>query len=213
MSIEIWLLFVASELLLCLTPGPAVLLIVSQGMRHGFSASATGSAGLLSVNALWFALSALGLGGLLVASATLFGIVKWVGAAYLVYLGLRMILATLYRESKDRAEETSEIAGEPAARRKMFSQGLVTQVANPKAVVFFTALLPQFISPDGNLIFQFVVFGLTSICVELCVLIAYGWSAEKGARLLGERAALLFERAGGALLIFAGIGLAAIDRR
>ena len=211
MSLEIWLLFVVSELFLCLTPGPAVLLVVSQGMRHGFGASASGSAGLLSVNALWFALSAVGLGGLLMASATLFGLVKWVGAAYLVYLGARMIISTFGRAG-GRGEGPGA-DNNSATHSRMFSQGLLTQVANPKAVVFFTALLPQFISPSGNLIFQFIVFGITSICVELCVLLAYGWTAQKGAGLLGERAANLFERAGGALLIFAGIGLAATDRR
>lgn len=212
MSLEIWLLFVASELLLCLTPGPAVLLVVSQGMRHGFGASAAGSTGLLSINALWFVLSAVGLGGLLMTSATLFGAVKWAGAAYLVYLGLRTVLATFRRNEERDDGKHVRAAREPIDRRRMFSQGLLTQVANPKAVLFFTALLPQFVSPDGNLLAQFAILGLTSVSVEFCVLLAYGWTAERGAWLLDGRAATLFERAGGVLLIFAGAGLTATDR-
>lgn len=209
MSFEIWLLFLVSELVLCLTPGPAVMLVVSQGMRRGFGASVAGSAGVLVVNALWFAFSAAGLGGILLASATLFGVVKWVGAAYLVYLGLRMVISSFVRGGAGGGEAP----GEPLRQGKMFSQGLLTQLANPKAIVFFTALLPQFVSPEGNLILQFAVLGVTSVAAEFCVLLAYGWTAQRGARLLGERAADLFERVGGALLIFAGIGLAATDRR
>lgn len=207
MSFEVWLLFLVSELVLCLTPGPAVLLVVSQGMRRGFRASVAGSAGVLSVNALWFTFSAVGLGGILLASATLFGVVKWVGAAYLVYLGLRMLVFSFVRGGGGQA------SGAIPRQGRMFTQGLLTQIANPKAIVFFTALLPQFVSPEGNLILQFAILGVTSVAAEFCVLLAYGWSAQKGARLLGEKAADLFERVGGALLIFAGIGLAATDRR
>lgn len=208
MSFEIWLLFLISELVLCLTPGPAVMLVVSQGMRRGLGASVAGSAGVLAVNALWFAFSAAGLGGILLASAMLFGVVKWVGAAYLVYLGLRMVVSS-FVQGGTGGDEVPERA--PRGGR-MFSQGLLTQLANPKAIVFFTALLPQFVSPDGSLILQFAVLGVTSVAAEFCVLLLYGWTAQRGARLLGARAADLFERAGGALLIFAGIGLAAADR-
>lgn len=207
MDFEIWLLFLVSELVLCLTPGPAVLLIVSQGMRRGFRASVAGSAGVLSVNALWFTFSAVGLGGILLASATLFGVVKWVGAAYLVFLGLRMLISSSARGGGGRA------SGGAPRRDRMFTQGLLTQIANPKAIVFFTALLPQFISPEGDLVLQFAVLGVTSVAAEFCVLLAYGWTAQKGARLVGAGAAGLFERVGGALLIFAGIGLAVADKR
>lgn len=207
MSFEIWLLFLFSELVLCLTPGPAVMLVVSQGMRRGFGASVAGGAGVLAVNALWFGLSAAGLGGILLASATLFGVVKWVGAAYLVFLGLRMVISSFARA--DRGETPQEIP----RRGRMFSQGLLTQLANPKAIVFFTALLPQFVSPGGNLLLQFAILGVTSVATEFCVLLAYGWTAQRGAGLLGARTAGIFERAGGALLAFAGVGLAATDRR
>lgn len=209
MGFEIWALFAVTELLLCLTPGPAVLLVVSQGMRLGARASVAGNAGVLSGSALYFVLSALGLGGLLLASATLFQVVKWAGAAYLVYLGVRMVLSTFGRV---REEDGQPEPAEPD-RGRLFSQGFLTQVTNPKALVFFTALVPQFVSPGGDLVLQFAILGVTSVAVEFVVLLAYGWTAERGARLLGARAATLFERAGGTLLVVMGVGLAAADRR
>ena len=93
MSLRLLLVFAITEFLLCLTPGPAVLLVVSQSVRSCFRSSLKGMAGILTGNAIYFALSALGLGALLMSSATLFQIIKWVGAAYLILVGLKMLLA------------------------------------------------------------------------------------------------------------------------
>src|SRR5688500_1764345 len=92
MSASHLLLFAATELLLSMTPGPAVLLVVSQGMRRGFASSRRGAAGILTGNAIYFALSAAGLGALLVASKRVFDVLQLVGAAYLVLLGLKMLV-------------------------------------------------------------------------------------------------------------------------
>src|SRR5215207_7464553 len=180
MSLEVILVFAATEFVLSLTPGPAVMVVVSQGMRHGFAASARGAAGILAGNAIYFALSALGLGALLLASATLFAVLKWAGVAYLVFVGLKMLL------SKGAAEDEGGGAQPPAPKRslRLFSQGLLTQLSNPKALVFFTALLPQFVSPEGGVFEQFLLLGVVSVTVECPVLLAYGWLAERGQRLL-----------------------------
>lgn len=208
MSLEIILVFTVTEFLLSLTPGPAVLLVVSQGMKYGFTASVRGALGILAGNAIYFALSALGLGALLLASARLFMVIKWAGVAYLVFVGLKMLLS---RGGEGGAEGGRAVA--PKRSIKLFSQGLLTQLSNPKALVFFTALLPQFVSPVGGVFEQFLVLGVVSISVECPVLLAYGWLAERGQRLVPKgRLSTLPDRVAGAFLVGAGLGLAAMKR-
>lgn len=206
MSARLLLVFAITEFLLCLTPGPAVLLVVSQGLRSGFKSSLRGILGILVANAIYFVLSALGLGALLMSSATLFQAIKWAGAAYLVFIGLKMLLAKKRPANPDLSIETK-----PSIR--LFSEGLVTQLSNPKAIVFFSALLPQFLSPDGGVVEQFAILGIVSLGIEVGVLLTYGWAAERGSRLmLKGRFSLMTDRIAGGFLIGAGLGLAAMRR-
>jgi homoserine/homoserine lactone efflux protein len=206
-SARLLLVFAVTEFLLCLTPGPAVLLVVSQGLRGGFKSSQRGILGVLAGNAIFFLLSALGLGALLMSSAALFQIIKWAGAAYLVFIGLKMLLAK--RSTTNPADLTSA----PKPSMKLFSEGLVTQLSNPKAIVFFSALLPQFLTPDEGVLEQFAILGIVSLGIELCVLLTYGWAAERGGRfILKGRFSLLTDRIAGGFLIGAGLGLA-VSRR
>jgi homoserine/homoserine lactone efflux protein len=196
------LLFAATELLLSLTPGPAVLLVVSQGIRRGFRSSTRGAAGILTGNAIYFALSAAGLGALLLASKRVFDILQIAGAAYLALLGLKMLIRP-GRVSDDVPVRTND------RETGSFVQGLVTQLANPKAIVFFTALLPQFVDPTRAVAMQFVILGVISILVELPVLLLYGFAADRGRARYGKHAPV-FERLAGACLIAAGAKLAAM---
>ena len=198
MSASGLLLFAAMELVLCLTPGPAVLLVISQAMRRGFRSSLRGALGILTGNSIYFALSAVGLGALLIASARVFEVLRWFGAAYLVFIGLKMIFA---RKEPDTAA--------PKTEERSFVQGVVTQLANPKAIVFFTALLPQFIDPKaGRLPLQFLILGVISIFIELPVLAAYGFLADRGRELYGRHGGWV-ERFAGGFLVAAGVKLAA----
>ena len=207
MSIKLLTLFAITELLLCLTPGPAVLLVISQSMRHGFRSSLKGAAGILAGNAIYFVLSAAGLGALLLASAALFQIIKWAGAAYLILMGLKMLLSKQRRETSGDSIVTSKRSV------RLFSEGLLTQLSNPKAIVFFSALLPQFVSPGDDVSRQFAVLGIISLSVELMVLAAYGWAAERGSRLIvSARFSSLPDRVAGGFLIGAGVSLAALRR-
>jgi homoserine/homoserine lactone efflux protein len=202
------LFFAGMELLLCLTPGPAVLLVVSQAIRRGFRVSTRGAAGILAGNAIYFALSAAGLGALLLASKRVFDLLQIAGAAYLVLLGMKMLL--LPARAEPRAEDLAVDAVAPRTRSAgSFVQGLVTQLANPKAIVFFTALLPQFIDPAHPVAVQFLVLGIISIVVELPVLLLYGLAADRGRARYGRHAPL-FERLAGTCLIAAGAKLAAM---
>jgi homoserine/homoserine lactone efflux protein len=201
MSLMHLLLFAATELLLSLTPGPAVLLVVSQGMRRGASVSRRGAAGILTGNAIYFALSAAGLGALLLASKRVFDVLQFAGAAYLVLLGVKMLF---WPSREEVGLEVSEVRG-----TKAFLQGLLTQLANPKAIVFFTALLPQFVDPARPVAKQFVILGVISILVELPVLLLYGYAADRGRAIYGRHAPLV-ERLAGACIIVAGAKLAAM---
>jgi homoserine/homoserine lactone efflux protein len=194
------LLFAATELLLSATPGPAVLLVISQGIRRGYRSSTRGAAGILTGNAIYFTLSAAGLGALLIASKRVFDILQIAGAAYLVLIGLKMLI-------KPGRVDAQEI--EDSGNAGSFVQGLLTQLSNPKAIVFFTALLPQFVDPAKPIAIQLLILGVISILVELPILLLYGYAADRGRARYGKHAPL-FERLAGTCLIAAGAKLAAM---
>lgn len=203
MAITSIILFAMTEFLLSLSPGPAVLLVISQGIRSGARASLLGTAGILSGNALYFGASALGLGAILLASEMAFLLIKWVGAAYLIFLGGKMI-----RDTLTVVEEKPHVMIS-TARHRLFRQGILTQLSNPKAIVFFTALLPQFIDTQGAAAYQFFVLGVVSILVECPILVLYGWLAAKGGDWFKQsKYAKWLDRIAGTFLIGAGIKLA-----
>jgi homoserine/homoserine lactone efflux protein len=208
MTVETWLLFCVTETVLCFTPGPAVLTVVSLALTTGAGAGIGASLGILAANAFYFVLSATGIGAVLLASYELFFLIKWVGAAYLVGLGLRMLV------SRANAFEAAREAA-PATRRSLrpFTHGVVTQGANPKALVFFTALLPQFIHPDNAIPLQVAILAVSSILIELVVLCVYVALCYQARGLMHRPGfATSLHRAGGALLIGAGAGLATMRR-
>jgi homoserine/homoserine lactone efflux protein len=210
-TLETWLLFCATEAVLCCTPGPAVLLVVSVSLTHGGAAGLRASFGILAANAAYFLLSATSLGAVLLASWELFSLIRWVGAAYLIWLGMGMI-AAWWRTLPEPATPVSRAAAVPP-RAQPFAQGFVTQASNPKLLLFFTAILPQFIDPHGAVAGQIGILGLSSIFIELGVLALYvgvchrarGWTRR-------PRFAGLLQAAGGSLLVAAGLRLAALRR-
>ena len=206
MQWEILLAFTLTILLFAFSPGPAVLLTVSHGMRGGWGDSIKVALGVQAGNGVYFALSALGLGALLQASETLFHAVKWLGAAYLVFLGVR---TWIHARRNAQPGPAREVAVGP----RPFLQGVLCQLANPKAVLFFGALMPQFIDPAGPQLLQYLVFAALCFVAEMPVLAGYGWLAAKGGRLSrSERVALWRERVSGGLLVGVGASLAAIRR-
>jgi homoserine/homoserine lactone efflux protein len=190
------LIFAGMEFVLSMTPGLAVLLVVSHGMRGGWRAGVRAALGILTGNAIYFALSAAGVGALLVASPRAFQAMRWAGVAYLLFIGVTMLFS---RPSPPDERDTTPLA--PRA----FVQGLVTQLANPKAIVFFTAFLPQFIDPHAPMTRQFLLLGVISIVVELPVLVVYAIAADRGGHLLSGR---ILNRVAGAFLVAAALKLA-----
>jgi threonine/homoserine/homoserine lactone efflux protein len=172
-------------------------LTVSTALRRGAPRGAAAMGGIVAGNLLYFGLSALGVVALLLASYQVFTFVKWAGAAYLAYLGVRALCA------KDAAPGAFEAAAaRPGAGGTAFASGFVTQVANPKAIVFFVAVLPQFVDPHGNLGAQMLVLAAISQGAECAVLSAYIAAAAHLRRSrVAERASVWIERAGGAVLL------------
>jgi len=204
---EIWLLFVATEAVLSMTPGPAVLYVLSQAIRRGPAKSIWASGGILGANAVYFALSASSLGAVIVASYKLFFLIKWAGAAYLVYLGLRSFFG------KSSLMSLPESSPDSGGGPRILRDGFLLQAANPKALLFFTAILPQFIDARSNIVFQILVLGVSSILVEFVILFIYGQLAGRAlATARSPRFEKLTNRIAGSLLIGAGIGLAKLRR-
>ena len=198
-TLERWGLFVITETALCLTPGPAVLFVLSRALSRGRAASAGAAVGILGANIVYFALSATGLGAVLLASYELFSLVRWLGAAYLVWLGARAFIG--------RTPPRSAAGPHESATRRSWLNGFVLQAANPKALLFFVALLPQFIDPAGNIATQVLVLGSTSVAIELLVLLAYGAAAGRLHGLaVNARYARLADRIAGTMLVTAGVG-------
>jgi homoserine/homoserine lactone efflux protein len=191
-------LFAVTEVLLAFSPGPAVFLVVSEGMRGGFRNAARAAIGTLTGNAVYFVASAAGIGALLLSSPRAFRVITWFGAAYLALIGLKMLFAPA---APVAADET------PAPGLRPWRKGVLTQLANPKAIVFFTALLPQFIDPHLPMAPQFLILGVISISLELPVLLLYGYTADRGRARFG-RYAMFGERLAGACLAVAAARLA-----
>jgi threonine/homoserine/homoserine lactone efflux protein len=202
MTLTIRAFFTLTEAALCLTAGPAVLFVVSQGLKHGSLKSFWANAGILTGNAFYFVLSATGLGALLIASHRLFLRVRWLGAAYLVYLGIKTLL------SRNAARGLATVPDKNSGGRLWF-RGFAVQATNPKALIFFTALLPQFINPGAAISIQLLILGISSLFVEFIVLGGYGILAGRASTLAGvPRFALATNRVSGGFLIAAGAGLA-----
>jgi homoserine/homoserine lactone efflux protein len=201
MTLQTWLLFCLTEAVLCFIPGPAVLFVLATALRRGFPSASFAAAGILAGNILYFALSATGIAAVILASHALFSAMKWAGAAYLVWLGLRMLLA--------RSAGRGTLPASPAEKAgRVFTRAFIVQAANPKALVFFIALLPQFINPAASVPEQILVLGISSVVIEFTILSLYGALAAHARAMTGTRFSGLLERLGGAFLIAAGARLA-----
>jgi homoserine/homoserine lactone efflux protein len=176
MTFKTWLLFLVMETALSLSPGPAVFYVVSQGARGALRRTQPAVAGILSANGAYFALSATSLGAIIAASARFFTIAKWLGAAYLIYLGIKALLSA----AATRAVALSDAPASGARDwHSVYLGGLTLQFANPKALLFFLALLPQFIDPAKAVVPQMLILAATSMVPEFCVLTGYGWLAHR----------------------------------
>jgi len=193
--------FCAATAVLCIVPGPAVLLVLSEALGHGSAKALWSILGIIAGGTAWFALSGTGIGAALLASPGLFLAIKWAGIAYLVWLGVRIFL----RKPKMANVEGAHGAALPG---KLFASGFALQMGNPAVLVFFAAFLPQFLNPRAPLIPQLAILALASAVIEFVVQAGYALLAGP-IRRLGPRFATWSERAAGVMLVAIGLGLAA----
>jgi len=206
MTAQTWMLFCITETILCLIPGPAVLLVLATALRGGFSRATVAAGGILASNTFYFALSATGIAAVIVASHSVFAAIKWAGAAYLVWLGLRMLFSRAAPAPETLA--TQSPASDTPAHDRVFMRAFLVQSSNPKSLIFFIALLPQFISPTAAVSLQILILGATSVIIEFIVLSAYAALASHARQVAGARFSNSLERIGGGVLIAAGARLA-----
>jgi threonine/homoserine/homoserine lactone efflux protein len=166
MTLESWAAFTAASTVLLVIPGPTVLLVVSYALGQGWRTALPMAVGVALGDFTAMTLSMLGLGALLAASATLFTILKWVGAAYLVYLGVKLWRAGGILDAAPRTDAVS-------AARMLGHAWLVTAL-NPKSITFFVAFLPAFLDPHADFLTQMLVFETTFLL--LAMLLATPWS-------------------------------------
>jgi len=197
MTFESWAAFTAASAVLLIIPGPTVLLVVSYALGQGWRTVLPMTVGVALGDFTAMTLSMLGLGALLVASATLFTILKWVGAAYLVYLGIRLWRAGGTLDAAPRTDAAS-------AARMLGHAWLVTAL-NPKSITFFVAFLPAFLDPQADFLTQMVVFETTFLALAFANAFGYALVAARARGFVANpRAIGIVNKVGGGLLIGAG---------
>ena len=209
------LLFIAAGWLLNLTPGPDVLYIVSNALRHGARAGVVASLGIALGCMVHVAAAAVGVGALLAASATAFTVLKVLGAAYLLWMGVRMLLSRAPGDGSGAALAAAQ--AEPVTTpslARVFMGGFWTNVLNPKVVIFFLAFVPQFIAPGTTnkalaFVLLGVLFSVNAIPVNAGWALAAAWMAKRAGAV--QRGMHWLDRAAGALFIGFGLKLAWTD--
>src|SRR5262245_18134252 len=204
MTIETWLAFSATTVVLLVIPGPTILLVVSYALGRGMRTALPVAAGVALGDLTAMTLSMLGVGALLAASATLFTALKWIGAAYLVWLGVIM-----WRAGR-RPQASPRIDSAPALG--MLAHAWLVTALNPKSLTFFVAFLPQFIDQSAEFWSQMLIFEATFVSLAFANAAAYGLLASRARRFIASpRVVAAVHRLGGTLLI--GAGIAAVSVR
>lgn len=183
---ETLLAFALAELVFSLSPGPAVFLVISRSLRHGFRAGAAAGSGILSVNVVFFALSAIGLGAALVASPTLFLAVKYAGAAYLAWTAWVILRDLRSGAASALPEQATDGRNTRSGWDNSFLAGVITQASSIKNLVIFVAIIPQFIDHTQNVTGQFAALCTVSVLVEAPALLGYAFLAASAARTVGS---------------------------
>lgn len=205
------LLFIAAGWLLNLMPGPDVLYIVSSALRHGVRAGLVAALGIVSGCFVHVFAAALGVGALLATSAAAFAVLKWMGAAYLVWMGFKLLRA---QGGSPVPLVAGDVPHEPVDLARIFRRGFLTNVLNPKVALFFLAFVPQFIAPDAtDKVTVFLLLGLLFSLNSLPINLGYAWLAAWALQRAGamQRTLRHLDRAAGLLFIGFGLRLAFAD--
>lgn len=206
MTFELWLTFVAASFALLLIPGPTVLLVLSYALSKGRSVAVASAAGVALGDLVAMSASLAGLGALVLASATLFTALKWVGAAYLIWLGFKLIRSA-------PSEGLSVPAADNITASRVFGHTAAVTALNPKSIAFFIAFVPQFLSPAAPLLPQFAILIATFVTLAALNALAYALLADRLRQIIARPSIITWiTRAGGAALITMGVLTATLRR-
>lgn len=209
MSFNFILLFSMTVFVASIIPGPSMLLALTHGMHYGAKRTIASAMGNVTVTLIQASISIAGLGTILIASETIFQLIKWAGAAYLIYMGISILCSSKMSLSPSEFNHSTKCN----SLRRMYLQAAFVTAGNPKAIVFFTAIFPQFIDPNAAYLFQ------SCILMSICAFIAF--SCFMIYAIGGQKIVFLFSKATvgkyikrviGGTFIGAGIGLAASNK-
>ncbi len=203
MTFETWAAFAAASAVLLIIPGPTILLVVSYALGQGWRTALPMAVGVALGDFTAMTLSMLGIGALLMASATIFTVLKWIGAAYLVYLGIKLFRAGGALDARPRSDAASAV--------KMMGHAWLVTALNPKSITFFVAFLPQFLDRSADFFTQMLIFEATFLVLAFLNAFGYAMVASRARNVVrNPRAISLFNKTGGTLLVGAGIATVAM---
>ncbi len=197
MTVQTLTLYILAYLLVSLTPGPAVIFVTSQSVWRGRSAGIKAAFGIETANAIFWVLTSFGLAAAIATSQMLFMTVKWFGVVYLAWLGVKAIRGS-FKPAAATAQETT-------GANNAWRDGVIVGLSNPKAVLFFVALVPQFIDPAQAALPQIAILAITGVTIDLSIIVIYALAAGELRRVMTRtRVRRWFERSvGGAFLSLA----------
>ncbi len=206
MPLDLWLTFVAAATALLLIPGPTVLLVLSYAISQGRRVAVASALGVATGDLIAMTASLAGLGALVLASATAFTILKWIGAAYLVWLGIKLL-----RSAPSGGLAPTDVPATRASR--IFGHTATVTALNPKSIAFFIAFVPQFLQPQAPLAPQFAILIATFVTLAALNALAYALLADRLRTTIGRPSVLTgLTRLGGAALIGMGLMTATLRR-
>lgn len=206
MPLDLWLTFVAASTALLLIPGPTVLLVLSYALSQGRRVALASAAGVALGDLIAMSASLLGLGALVLASSTLFTLLKWIGAAYLVWMGLKLL-------RRPRIDGLEAVATPDSAPRQVLTHAAAVTALNPKSIGFFIAFVPQFVTLDALLAPQFAILIATFVALAALNALAYALLADRLRATIKRPAVITWlARSGGVALIGMGVMTATLRR-
>ncbi len=206
MDLKVWVTYFIATVVLSLTPGPGVFSAISSGLRHGVRLGLWNGVGMQAANLILALVVSFGLGAILLASETMFAVVKWLGVAYLIYLGIvtwRAAPKTFHEDETDNAHTAWDV----------FLRGFLVNITNPKGIIFFVAILPQFIDVARPPAPPYASLAATTFAVDVVIMTGYTALAARMLRAMSDPARIRWVNRGlGGLFVTAGVALAGFRR-
>ncbi|WP_299930175.1 LysE family translocator [uncultured Pelagimonas sp.] len=205
MSFDLWLAFCAATIFLLMIPGPTILLVLSYALSKGRSVAVASAAGVAVGDFIAMSLSLAGLGALVATSATLFTVLKWVGAIYLVYLGIKLI--------RSAPSQGLDLPEANVSAKGIFAHNAAVTALNPKSIAFFIAFVPQFVDDAAPLLPQFAILITTFVTLATINALVYALAADRLRSVIKRPSVITWiTRAGGSVLIAMGVLTATLRR-